>query len=48
MKTIRWSAVMQSLLLVRLGQELGTDSPAARAVAAAVETALKYGGIFWP
>lgn len=48
MKSIRWSAAMKALLLVRLGQELGTDSPAARAVSAAVEMALKYGGIFWP
>lgn len=28
----RWSAAIQSLVLVRLGQELGTDTPAARAV----------------
>jgi hypothetical protein len=26
----RWNAALQSLVLVRLGQELGTDSPAAR------------------
>jgi len=28
----RWNAALQSLILVRLGQELGTDSQAARAV----------------
>lgn len=28
----RWNATVQSLVLVRLGQELGTDSPAARAL----------------
>lgn len=28
----RWNHAMQSLVLIRLGQELGTDSPAARAV----------------
>jgi hypothetical protein len=28
----RWNAALQSLVLIRLGQELGTDSPAARAV----------------
>jgi hypothetical protein len=28
----RWNAALQSLVLVRLGQELGTDSPAARVV----------------
>lgn len=48
MRRVRWSAVMQALLLVRLGQELGTDSPAARAVSSCLELALKYGGIFWP
>jgi hypothetical protein len=29
---LNWSAALQSLVLVRIGQELGTDSPAARAV----------------
>jgi hypothetical protein len=28
----RWNAAMQALVLIRIGQELGTDSPAARAV----------------
>ncbi len=28
----RWNAALQSLVLVRLGQELGCDSPAARAL----------------
>ena len=28
----QWNAAMQSLVLIRMGQELGTDSPAARAV----------------
>jgi hypothetical protein len=28
----RWNAALQSLVLVRIGQELGTDSTAARAV----------------
>lgn len=28
----RWNAALQSLVLVRLGQELGTNSPAAQAV----------------
>ena len=27
-----WNHAMQSLVLIRLGQELGTDSPAARAL----------------
>lgn len=28
----RWNAALQSLVLVRIGQELGCDSPAARAL----------------
>jgi hypothetical protein len=32
MKSLNWNAVIQSLVLVRLGQELGTDSRLARAV----------------
>ena len=28
----RWNAALQSLVLVRLGQELGTDCPATRAI----------------
>ena len=32
MDTTRWTNAMQALVLVRIGQELGTDSPAARAV----------------
>jgi hypothetical protein len=27
-----WSHALQSLVLIRIGQELGTDSPAARAL----------------
>ena len=27
-----WNLIIQSLVLVRLGQELGTDTPSARAV----------------
>jgi hypothetical protein len=30
--TRRWNAALQSLVLVRIGQELGCDSPAARAL----------------
>lgn len=28
----RWTAALNALVLIRIGQELGTDSPAARAV----------------
>lgn len=36
----RWSAIIRGLLLVRLGQELGTDSQLARAVAACLDSLL--------
>jgi hypothetical protein len=32
MKRFNWNAVLQSLVLVRLGQELGTESQVARAI----------------
>jgi hypothetical protein len=32
MDTTRWTNAMQALVLVRIGQELGTDGPAARAI----------------
>jgi hypothetical protein len=35
--------LIEALLLVRLGQELGTDSPLSRAIAELLETALKLG-----
>ena len=38
---INWSSAMQSLVLVRLGQELGTDSPLARAIHAAADLFLE-------
>ena len=33
----RWNAALQSLVLIRLGQELGTASDTAQAVAHAIE-----------
>jgi hypothetical protein len=30
--TRRWNSAMSALVLIRIGQELGTNSPAARAV----------------
>lgn len=33
----RWNQAIRALLLVRLGQELGTDSPLARAVRALLD-----------
>jgi hypothetical protein len=32
MKNVSWNGMIQTLVLVRLGQELGTDSRLARAV----------------
>jgi hypothetical protein len=32
MKNLNWNGMIQTLVLVRLGQELGTDSRLARAV----------------
>jgi hypothetical protein len=40
---IDYRKLIDSLLLIRLGQELGTDSPLARAVAELLDLALKQG-----
>jgi hypothetical protein len=32
MNRINWSTLMQSLVLIRIGQDLGTAGPAARAI----------------
>jgi hypothetical protein len=32
MKIFNWNAIIQSLVLIRLGQELGTESQVARAI----------------
>ena len=40
----RWNAALQSLVLVRLGQELGTDSPAARALHDLIELLASIAG----
>jgi hypothetical protein len=42
----RWNAALQSLVLVRIGQELGTDSPAARAVHDLLELLASVAGFF--
>ncbi len=36
----RWNAALQSLVLVRMGQELGTDSDLAQAVAHSIDFVL--------
>jgi len=40
--------LIHSLLCVRLGQELGSSSDAAQAVAGAVETLIRVAAIFFP
>ena len=44
--TRRWNAALQSLVLVRLGQELGCDSPAARAVHDLLELLASVASVF--
>jgi type III secretory pathway component EscT len=43
MKASHWNVLIQSLVLVRLGQELGTDSPLARAIAEVVRVIFTLG-----
>jgi hypothetical protein len=42
----RWNAALQSLVLVRIGQELGTYSPAARALHDLLELLASVAGVF--
>jgi hypothetical protein len=46
MRRIDWNGLTTALVLVRLGQELGTDSPLARAVFSLAEIAGKLSGFF--
>ena len=41
-----WDRLINSLLCVRLGQELGSSSDAAQAVAGAVELLVKLAAVF--
>jgi hypothetical protein len=43
--TRHWNAALQSLVLVRIGQELGTDSPAARALHDLLELLASVAGV---
>lgn len=43
MKASHWNGLIQALVLVRLGQELGTDSPLARALAEVVRVIFTIG-----
>lgn len=40
---MNYKKLIDGLLLIRLGQELGTDSPLSRAVAELLDLALKQG-----
>lgn len=46
MRREHWDQILTALVLVRLGQELGTDSTLARAVHALAELAGKLAGVF--
>ena len=39
-----WNRLLEQLLLVRLGQELGTDSDIAQAIAGAIDFLLRFAG----
>jgi hypothetical protein len=43
MKTVPWNTAIQTLVLVRLGQELGTESQFARAIHDLVAAVLAFG-----
>jgi len=43
----QWNALLQSLVLVRLGQELGSDSQIAQAVASAIDLFLSFASRFF-
>jgi hypothetical protein len=40
-----WNTAMSALVLVRIGQELGTDSPAARAIHDLLELLAAVAGV---
>jgi hypothetical protein len=46
MNRLRWNDAVQALVLVRLGQELGTDSRTAQAVASILDMLINIAGKF--
>ena len=42
---LRWNELMRAMVLVRLGQELGTDSPMAQLIHEWITLILTLGGI---
>lgn len=47
MLKIRWNEAMQSLVLVRLGQELGSDTAAAQTIAGLLDFLIGVAGKFF-
>jgi len=47
MRRLTIDRVIHSLVMVRLGQELGTSSDAAQAIAGAVEMLVKIAAVFF-
>ena len=45
MHTKHWTTAMQALVLVRIGQELGSDTPAAKAVHDLLELLASVAGV---
>lgn len=43
-----WNRLLEQLILVRLGQELGTDSDIAQAIAGGIDCAVRFVGVFCP
>lgn len=41
-----WNRLLEQLLLVRLGQELGTDSELAQAIAGGIDVCVRLLGFF--
>lgn len=46
MQRMTWSRVIDSLVMVRLGQELGTSSDLAQSIAGAIDAAIAIIGRF--
>lgn len=41
----QWTSAMQALVLIRIGQELGSDTPAARAIHDLLEVLATVAGV---
>jgi hypothetical protein len=45
--SVTWNDALRSLALVRLGQELGTDSELAQSIAHTIDFAVRLTGFSW-